>query len=257
MSVDLAHTLNGPPGAPVLVLSNSLGTSWDMWAAQVPALSTSFQVLRYNQRGHGGSPAPPGPYEIADLGRDLVDLMDRLEIERASICGVSIGGMTAMWVATNEPRRVDRLALCFTSTYMPPADMWRERAALARSEGMEPLIQPAIGRWFTPEFAESGSPILARTRAALGDVDPEGYAGCCEAIGSMDMRQEIGVIRAPTLVVSASDDPATPPDAGRYIAETIPGARFELMEGARHLACIERPEEFTPLIVDFLEEEAS
>jgi 3-oxoadipate enol-lactonase len=253
MSVDLVHTLNGPPGAPVLVLSNSLGTSWDMWAAQLPALSTGFQVLRYNQRGHGGSPAPPGPYEIADLGQDLLDLLDRLDIERASICGVSIGGMTAMWVAANQPERVDRLALGFTSARMPAPEVYPERAAAARAEGMEPLVEPALERWFTPEFAAGGSPVVARTRANLAGVDPEGYAGCCEALGSMDLRPEIGAIRAPTLVVAASEDPATPPDHGRLVADTIPGARFELIEGGRHLACIERPDEFTPLILDHLE----
>jgi 3-oxoadipate enol-lactonase len=254
MSVDLVHTLNGPPGAPVLVLSNSLGTSWDMWAAQLPALSTSFQVLRYNQRGHGGSPAPPGPYEIADLGQDLLDLLDRLDIERASICGVSIGGMTAMWVAVHEPERVDRLALGFTSARMPAPEVYPERAAAARAGGMEPLIEGAIDRWFTPQFAASGSPVVARTAANLGAVDPEGYAGCCEALGSMDMREDIKAIEKPTLVVSASEDPATPPDHGRLIADTIPGARFELIQGARHLACLERPDEFTPLILEHLEE---
>jgi 3-oxoadipate enol-lactonase len=117
---------------------------------------------------------------------------------------------------------------------------------------MEPLIEPAIGRWFTPEFAASGAPVLTRMRADLAAVDAEGYASCCEALGSMDMREQIGAIRAPALVVSASDDPAAPPDSGRFIADTIPGARFELIEGARHLACIERAEEFTPLILDHL-----
>jgi 3-oxoadipate enol-lactonase len=235
------------------VLSNSLGTSWEMWAAQVPAFSTDFQVLRYNQRGHGGSPAPPGPYEIADLGRDLVDLLDRLEIERASICGVSIGGMTAMWVAASHPERVESLALCFTSARMPAPEVYPERAAAARADGMEPLIDGAIERWFTPEFAASGSPVVARTRADLATVEPEGYAGCCEALASMDLREDIKAIRAPALVLAASEDPATPPDHGRLIADSIPGARFELIEGARHLACIERPEEFTTLVLDHLE----
>jgi 3-oxoadipate enol-lactonase len=253
MSLDLVHTLNGPPGAPVLVLSNSLGTSWEMWAAHVPALSTSFQVLRYNQRGHGGSPTPPGPYEIADLGRDLVDLLDRLEIERASICGVSIGGMTAMWLGINAPDRVQRLALCFTAARMPTPEVYPERAAQVRAEGLAPMIEPAIERWFTPAFAAGGSPVIARTRADLASVDPEGYAGCCEALGSMDLREDIKAIDKPTLVVSASDDPATPPDHGRLIADSIPGAYFDLIEGARHLACIERPQEFTTLILDFLE----
>jgi 3-oxoadipate enol-lactonase len=252
--VELVHTLNGPPGTPVVVLSNSLGTTWEMWAPQVPALSTSFQVLRYNTRGHGGSPAPPGPYEIATLGTDLLELLDRLDIERASICGVSIGGMTAMWVAANAPERVERLVLCATSASLPPPDPWRERAALVRAEGMDPVVEATIGRWFTPAFAESGSPVVARTRAILTTTDPEAYASCCEAIAAMDLRRQIAAIQAPTLVISATDDPTAGPEHGRAIAETVPAARQEVIEAARHLVSLERPEIVTPLIFEHLDE---
>jgi 3-oxoadipate enol-lactonase len=255
MPVELNHTLNGPPGAPVVVLSNSLGTSLEMWASLHPSLSTRLRVLRYDQRGHGGSPAPPGPYTFDDLGRDVLDLMDELEIERASICGVSMGGMTGIWLAQNAPDRVDRLALCFTSAHLPPREMWEERAVTAREQGMETLVEPALGRWFTPEFAASGSQVVARTRAILEAVKPEGYASCSQAIGSMDLREGLASISAPTLVISASDDPATPPEHGRAIADAIPGARFELIQGARHLAILERPDEVVPLILDHLDPE--
>lgn len=255
MAVELHHTLNGPPDAPVVVLSNSLGTSYEMWAPQYPALSTRFRVLRYDQRGHGGSAATPGPYDFSQLGGDVLDLMDRLEIERASLCGVSMGGMTGIWLAANASERIDRLVLCCTSAYLPPRDMWLERAATARAEGMAPLVEPAIGRWFTPEFAESGSPVVRRTRAILAATQPEGYASCSEAIGGMDLRDALPSITAPALVISASDDPATPPDHGRLIADAIPGARFELIEGARHLASLERPEPVTKLILEHLDPE--
>jgi 3-oxoadipate enol-lactonase len=256
MSVELVHTLNGPPGAPVVVLSNSLGTSWEMWAPQVPALSTGFQVLRYNARGHGGSPAPAGPYEIADLGRDLLDLLDRLEIERASLCGVSIGGMTGMWIAANAPERLDRLVLCATSASMAPPEQWRERAALVRSEGMEPVIDATVDRWFTPEFVAHDPPVVASTRATIGATDPEAYASCCEAIAAMDLREEVRRIQAPTLVIAGADDPSAPPEAGGLIAERIPGARFEVVPDARHLVSLEQPEIVTPLILDHLQEAA-
>jgi 3-oxoadipate enol-lactonase len=255
MSAELHHTLNGPPDAPVVVLSNSLGTSFEMWAPQYPALSTRFRVLRYDQRGHGGTPASPGPYDFAQLGGDVLELMDRLEIERASLCGVSMGGMTGLWLGANAPERIDRLVLCCTSAYLPPREMWAERAATARAEGMAPLVEPAIGRWFTPEFAESGSPVVQRTRAILASTQAEGYASCSEAIGGMDLRGQLSSIEAPSLVISASDDPATPPDHGRLIADAIPGARFELIEGARHLASLERPDEVTMLILEHLDPE--
>ena len=253
MSVELVHTLNGPPGAPVVVLSNSLGTTWEMWAPQVPALSTDFQVLRYNTRGHGGSPAPAGPYEIADLAQDLIDLLDRLEIERASICGVSIGGMTGMWVGAHAPERLERLVLCATSASMAPPEPWHERAALVRAEGMEPVIEATVGRWFTPEFVAEGPPVVGRTRAIIGSTDPEAYASCCEAIAAMDLREDIRRIQAPTLVISGADDPAAPPEAGGLIAERIPGARFEVVPDARHLVSLQRPEIVTPLILQHLD----
>jgi 3-oxoadipate enol-lactonase len=253
MAVGLYHTLNGPPDAPVVVLSNSLGTSLEMWAPQYPALSTDFRVLRYDQRGHGGSPAPPGPYDFAQLGGDVLDLMDGLDIERASICGVSMGGMTGMWLGAHAPDRVDRLVLCCTSAHLPPAEGWAERAATVREQGMEPMVEPAIGRWFTPEFAASGSPVVARTRANLATVIPEGYASCAEAIGGMDLRDDLAAIAAPTLVISASDDPATPPEHGRLIADAVAGARFELVETARHLASLERPDVVTRLILEHLD----
>jgi len=243
MSVALHHRLDGPVGAPVLMLSNSLGTAVGMWDDHLPALADHFWVLRYDQRGHGRTPAPPGPYTIAELGRDALELLDQLGLERVSFCGTSLGGMTGMWLAINAPERIDRLGLCCTSAHLPPREMWTERAATVRADGVEAVADAQLERWFTPAFAERRPEAVERARRVLLETPPEGYAGCCEAIATHDLRHELGSIRAPTLVLAADDDPATPPDHGRLIADAIDGARFVVLERARHLAVVEVPEE--------------
>lgn len=257
MSVELHHRLDGPNGGPVLVLSNSLGTALEMWDDQLPTLADHFRVLRYDQRGHGRTPAPPGPYTIAELGRDALELLDRLGLERVSFCGASLGGMTAMWLAINAPERIDRLALCCTSAHLPPREMWTERAATVRAQGMEAVVDGALERWFTPALANRRPEAVERTRRALLDMPAEGYAGCCEAIASHDLRRELASIRAPTLVLAAADDPATPPEHGRLIADAVPGARLVVMARARHLAVVERPEEFARELLGHLTVEAT
>src|SRR5215470_7227103 len=151
--VELSASLTGAAGAPVLVLGNSLGTTGELWQPQLGPLGRSFRLLRYEHRGHGGSPAPPGPYSIADLGADVLRLLDRFEIGAACYCGVSLGGMVGMWLAANAPDRIEALALCCTSAYLPPAQMWTDRAALVRSAGMAAVSKQAAGRWFTPAYA--------------------------------------------------------------------------------------------------------
>ena len=243
MSVALHHRLDGPEGAPVLVLSNSLGTALEMWDDLVPALAGPFRVLRYDQRGHGRSPAPPGPYTVDDLGRDALELLDRVGAGRVSFCGTSLGGMVAMWLAINAPGRIDRLALCCTAAHLPPRETWTDRAALVRARGMEPVADAAIERWFTAAFAERHPDAVGRIRRALLATSPEGYAGCCEAIGSHDVRAELGRVRQPTVVLAAEDDPVTTPDHGRQIADAVEGARLVVVERARHLAVVERPDD--------------
>jgi 3-oxoadipate enol-lactonase len=243
MSVALHHRLDGPEGAPVLMLSNSLGTAVGMWDDLLPALADHFRVLRYDQRGHGRTPAPPGPYTIAELGRDALELLDQLGLERVSFCGTSLGGMTGMWLAINAPERIDRLGLCCTSAHLPPREMWTERAATVRAHGVEAVADAQLERWFTSAFAERRPEAVERARRVLLETPPEGYAGCCEAIAAHDLRHALGSIRAPTLVLAADDDPATPPAHGRLIADAIDGARFVVLERARHLAVVELPEE--------------
>jgi len=250
---DLNYLLEGPEDAPVLVLSNSLGTAMEMWDPQADALRGRLRLLRYDTRGHGGSPSPPGPYAMEDLGRDVISLLDNLGIERASFCGLSVGGMTGMWLASEAPERVDRLVLVCTSALLGPKSVWDERIETARSRGMDALVEPVIERWFTPAFRAAYPETVGRMARTLGETDPEGYAGCCAAIRDMDLRDRLPSIGAPTLVVSAAEDPATPPEHGRLIQGSIPNARFEVVPDASHIANVERPEKITNLILDHLE----
>jgi len=252
---DLNYLIEGPEDVPVLVLSNSLGTSLGMWDEQVPALGGRFRLLRYDTRGHGGSPAPPGPYAMEDLGRDVTHLLDHLRIERASFCGLSVGGMTGMWIASEAPERVERLVLLCTSALLGPKSVWDERIETVKEQGMAALVDGVIERWFTPAFRAENPGIVEGMARTLRETDPEGYAGCCAAIRDMDLRDRLPSIAAPTLVVSGAEDPATPPEHGRLIRDAIPGARFEVVPDAAHIANVERPERIAQLILTHLEAE--
>lgn len=251
-AAQLHHRFDGPDGPPVLVLSNSLGSDTGMWDDQIPDFSDHFRVLRYDHRGHGRSEAPPGPYTIDDVGRDVLALLDRLGIERVSFCGLSLGGMTGMWLASEAPERIDRLALCCTVPHFPPADLWNERASAVRASGMEPMVDPAIERWMTPEARAARPDAEERLRRMLRDTPPEGYAGCCEAIRDMDLRPGLGSIEAPTLVLAGDSDPSTPAELVRPIADAIPGARYVELEGAAPLANIAQPVAFSRAIGEHL-----
>jgi 3-oxoadipate enol-lactonase len=253
MSIGLNHRINGPFDAPVVVLSNSLGASLEMWAPQVAALTGLFRVLRYDQRGHGGSPVPPGPYDIADFGRDVLDMLDRLELERVHFCGLSLGGMTGMWLAANAPERIDRLALLCTTAYFGPSDVWAERIAAVREGGTEAVADAGMERWFTPEFREREPRTVARIRAMVAAQPAEGYVETCGALERLDLRDALPSVTAPTLVIGGDDDPSTPVDPhANLLAERIPGARLEVVH-ARHLANVEQAETVTDLILEHLE----
>lgn len=257
MTVRAHHRVEGPEDAPVVVLSNSLGTTHEMWDQQAKALSARFRVLRYDTRGHGDSPVPPGPYSMADLGGDVIELLDGLGLERASFCGLSIGGMTGLWLAVNVPERLDRLVLCSTTAHLPPRELWLERAALVRAEGTAAVADSVLGRWFTPGFAEHEPAAVGRVREMLLSTPAEGYAACCEAIAEHDLRAELGGITAPTLVIAGEEDPATPPEHARRLEEGIPGARLLVVPDARHLANVEQPEAITRAIDGHLGVEVS
>jgi 3-oxoadipate enol-lactonase len=250
-TVEVHYLLEGPEDAPVLVLSNSLGTTLAMWDQQAPALRERFRLLRYDHRGHGGSPVPPGPYKIEDLGRDVLVLLDRLEVERFSFCGLSIGGIVGMWLAGEAPERVERLVLCCTSARFPP-DTFDSRARRVRAEGVNAIVDAVVERWFTPTFREGRPEVAERARRMLLDTPAEGYAGCCEAVRDADLGGRLGTISAPTLVIAGADDPAAPPEGAELIRDSIPNASLEVVTDAAHLANMEQPEAITQAILDHL-----
>lgn len=250
-AVALHHEIAGPEDAPVLLLAPSLGTTLALWDPQVGMLAERLRTVRFDTRGHGHSPVPPAPYEIADLGKDVLALMDALGVDRASFCGVSIGGMTGMWLAAHAPQRVTRLVLVCTSAHLPPASAWAERAAAVQAAGStEVVADTVVPRWLTPRFARERPDVAARLRAMLVAQPPDGYVACCGAIERMDLRDALPHIAAPTLVIAGADDTATPPDHGRAIAAAIPDARLETLAPAAHLANVERADDVTQLIID-------
>ena len=248
----LHHRLDGPEGAPPLLLSNSLGTTLEMWDPQLPALTTRFRLVRYDRRGHGRSPVPPGPYSIEDLGRDALDLLDELGLARVSFCGLSIGGMVGMWLASEAPERVDRLVLSSTAPALPPREQWLERAATVRAEGVAAIADAALDRWFTPLAPRS---LVDTFRTMLVETPAEGYAGCCEALAELDLRGRLAAIEAPTLVLTGAGDPVAPPEAGEELAASIADARHVTIDGARHIANAEQPSEFSAHVLAHLTEE--
>jgi 3-oxoadipate enol-lactonase len=239
---------------PALVLGGSLGTTLAMWEPQLSRLSGQSRTVAFDHRGHGRSPVPPGPYEIADLGRDVLALLDRLGIEQASYCGLSIGGMVGQWLAINVPHRITKLILICTAAHLPPSSAWTERAEIVRDSGTpEAVADVVVGRWFTAPFAAANPALVDRYREMIATTPTEGYAACCEAIATLDLRAGLPGVRSPTLVIGGAQDPSIPPDHGRAIAAAVPGARFELLDPAAHLANVERAHEVTHLIEDHLE----
>jgi 3-oxoadipate enol-lactonase len=250
----LGHDVHGPADAPVLVLGSSVGTDRTMWDAALPRLAGRFRVVRYDHRGHGASPVPPGPYDLAGLAADVLRLLDALGVQRAHVAGLSLGGMVAMQLAATHPERVDRLGLVCTSAHVPPPSMWSERAATVRTAGPQALVDAVFARWFTP--AGAASPEARRLREVFLTQPPEGYAGCCEAVGAMDLRPLLGRITAPALVVAGAEDPGMPPEHAEAVAAgiTAGGGRAEVavVPAAAHLAAVERPDEVVDLLVQHL-----
>ena len=249
---DLNYRVDGPPDASVLVLSHALGLSLAQWDPQVAPLSRAFRVVRYDHRGHGGSPVPAGPYTIEELGRDLIHLLDRLGLDRVSFCGLSLGGMVGMWVAANAPERIDRLVLCCTAARMVRPEDFAARARTVRERGIDAIADALIGRWFTPSFPASHPDTVARIRAMLLSTPREGYAGGCEAIAQMDLREDLPRITAPTLVIGAEHDQSTPPEKSREIAQGIRGAELVMIPEAAHIANVEQPDAVANQILDHL-----
>jgi 3-oxoadipate enol-lactonase len=251
--VRLHHVSDGPADEPAVLLGGSLGTTLEMWAPQVDPLADRLRLVRFDHRGHGESPVPPGPYTIADLGGDVLALMDRLGLRRAAYCGLSIGGMVGQWLAIHAPERITAVVLICTGAHLAPPDPWRERAAAVRAAGTpEVVADTVVGRWFTAPWAAAHPELVARHREMIASTDAEGYAGCCEAIAAMDLRDGLPGVTAPTLVIGGAQDPAIPAEHSRAIADAVPGARLEVLDPAAHLASVERADVVTRLIADHI-----
>lgn len=243
--------IEGRDGAPVLMLSNSLGTNLHMWDAQAPEWAKHFRLLRYDRRGHGKSGAPKGPYTMERLGRDVVAILDALKIDRINWCGLSMGGMVGMWLGANAPERVNRLILSNTNAYYADKAPWADRIKTVRERGLAAIVGPNMERWFTKGFRESHPDVIKTFTDIFVATNVEGYVGCVEAIRDMDHRPLLPKIKAPTLVIAGRHDPATTLAQGEYIRDNVPGARLAVLEAA-HISNAEQPEVYTKTVLDFL-----
>lgn len=247
----IAYRFDGPAEAPMLLLSNSLGTDMSMWAPQIDALRGSFRILRYDGRGHGASDVPAGAYSIDRLGRDVIELMDALGISRAHFCGLSLGGMIGQWLGWREPGRLNRLIIANSSSFMGPAEAWDQRIVAIRQRGMVAIADAVMERWFTDDFRQLAHDVLSQSRDILTGTNVDGYAGCCAAIRDMDQRHALALINAPTLVIGGLLDPATPMDHTDKLYTAIPNAKRAVLKAA-HLSNLECPSEFTSALKKFL-----
>jgi 3-oxoadipate enol-lactonase len=238
--------------APTVVLSNSLGTTMAMWDRQVSALSRRFRVLRYDIRGHGRSPVVPGPYSIDDLADDVVALLDRLGLERVHFVGLSLGGMTGLRLAARNPERVNRLAVLCSSPRLEPTQGWLDRAALVRAEGTSAVADAVVGRWYTADFHAASPDRIGAAIEMVAATPAEGYASCCEAIGAMDLRDDLRAVTAPTLAIAGKEDPATPPPHLELIASEVKHGSLLVVDHAAHLANDEQPEIVTAALISHL-----
>lgn len=251
---ELNYLLEGPANAPVLVLSNSLGTDLHMWGVQIAAFTQHFQVLRYDTRGHGQSLVSEGPYSIEQNGRDVLAMLDALSIRQASFCGLSMGGLIGQWLAINAPERIQRLVLCNTAAKIGAPEVWNPRIETVLAGGaraMRDLCDASISRWFTPEFAAAEPGKVEPVVGMLAATSPQGYAANCAAVRDADFREQVASIQAPTLIVCGTADVVTTPEHGRFMQARIRGA--ELVEfHAAHLSNVEAGDAFTRRVLDFL-----
>ena len=249
--VRLHYELSGPAGAPVLLFSNSLGTNLQMWEGQRTALEKQFRILRYDKRGHGASSVPPPPYKIEQLGQDVLGLLDGLSLDRVNFCGLSIGGLTGMWLGIYARQRLHKLVLCNTGAHIGSLEMWNARIESVRKGGTKAIAPVAVERFFSPEFRARCPEAVATAQDVLAGVDREGYIGCCSALRDADLRDRTGGIRVPTLIIAGSKDNATPPALGQELRDHIPGAQYVELPAA-HLSNVEAAAEFNAALGKFL-----
>jgi 3-oxoadipate enol-lactonase len=245
------YALEGQGEASVLVFSNSLGANFSMWDAQVPAFRKKVRVLRYDTRGHGQSSCTPGPYSIEQLAKDVLALLDALDLYRVHFCGLSMGGMIGMWLGAHAPERLNQLVLSNTGAKIGTTEAWNARIEAVQKSGMRSVASGVVERWFTPAFRQKVPATIANTLEILEDTNPDGYVACCAAVRDFDFREQASKIHLPTLVISGTHDPATPPADGRFLAHQIPSARYVELNAA-HLSNIEAQDRFNNELAAFL-----
>ncbi len=234
----------GDASQPAIIFSNSLGTQFNMWQPQISFFEKKFYVICYDTRGHGASSAPQGPYSIEQLGTDVVHLLDHLNIEKASFCGISMGGLTGQWLAIHHPERFNHVIVCNTAAKIGQEQAWNDRAQLVREQGLKPIAETAASRWFTEPFIRSNTAIVESLSNDLGAGSPEGYASCCEALAKADLRADLKTITVPMLIIAGQQDPVTTVADAQYLVNQIPNS--QLIEiNASHISNIECPENFS------------
>ena len=253
--ISVNYTLEGPTSGPVIAMSNSLASNLSMWEPQMPVLTSHYRVLRYDTRGHGGTDAPSGPYSLDELTEDVRDLLQALGITRTHFVGLSMGGMIGQILAIKYPQMLQSVVLCDTMSRVPTEakPMWDDRVHTAETQGMEPLVEPTLARWFTEPFRQKGSPILDQVRTMIRTTPPRGYAGCCHAIAALNLTDHLKAITLPTLIIVGEDDPGTPVAASRVIHEQIKGSELVILKSAAHLSNLEQAEAFNQALAAFLQ----
>jgi 3-oxoadipate enol-lactonase len=252
--IGVNYSLDGPAGAPVVTLSHSLAATSAMWEPQVKALTARWRVLRYDTRGHGGTDAPAGAYTLDQLAEDARQLLAALGVKTTHWVGLSMGGMIGQALALKAPELFASLVLCDTSSRVPPEarPTWQERIRTAETQGMAPIVEATIGRWFTAPFRDARPDVVDPVRAMIRATPPAGYAGCCHAISQLDLTDRLPAIKVPTLVIVGEEDQGTPVAAARAIQERIQGAELVVLTSAAHLSNLEQPKAFTRALTDFL-----
>lgn len=242
----------GEATKPALIFSNSLGTNFKMWQAQIDFFQQDFFVICYDTRGHGASSAPQGPYSIDQLGQDVVNLLDHLNVEKAAFCGISMGGLTGQWLAIHRPERFNQVVVCNTAAKIGQEQAWNDRAALVREQGLQPIASTAASRWFTEPFIQSNATVVNNLQNDLAVGSAEGYASCCEALAKADVREQLKDITVPVLVVAGQQDPVTTVVDGQFMVERIANSQlFEI--NASHISNVELPNEFNQAVKQFIQ----
>jgi 3-oxoadipate enol-lactonase len=250
--ININCQIDGPEGAPWIVFSNSLATSIAMWDEQAAALNGSYRVLRYDQRGHGGSDAPAGRYAFDTLLADALGLLDALHIDKATFAGLSMGGATALGLAERHPERFNHIIVCDSPCLSTPqsSQQWEERIAIAQNKGIEALVEPTVSRWFPPETYAKNPPYLDKIRTMFRSTPVNGFIGCAAALADHDYAAAVASVKPPVLFLVGEKDAPAP--AMRKLHEKLPGSRYVELAGAGHISNMDRPAEFNRAVTDFL-----